>query len=67
MRERERERASVQMDFSTRINHCRHRNGPTAVMDGRIFLVDVFSVADNLEVQAFPLFSTCVWLNIFNC
>lgn len=47
---------SVQMDFSPRINHCRHRNEPTAVMDGWNFCVDVFSIADNLVVLAFPLF-----------
>lgn len=34
MRDGEREREKVQMDFSPRINHCRHRNRPTAVMDG---------------------------------
>lgn len=48
-------------DFSPGINHCRRRKRPTAVMDGWNFSLDVFSIADNLVVQAFSLFlCSCV-------
>lgn len=46
---------TAQMGSRAGINHCRHGNAATAMIDGRNACVDVFSVADNSVISPFPV------------